>query len=160
MAATNERQFAPEVFPRVPLYAAVALVTLALGSVALVRWTGAGSAPAPAAAMQVREMHFHDRPDGGIDVLDARDGRLIEIVAPGTNGFLRSTLRGLARERKLQSIGPHAPFRLTSRADGRLTLEDPATGRHVDLEAFGPTNAGVFARLISLPTQPAPRTSP
>ncbi|MBC7781542.1 MAG: photosynthetic complex assembly protein PuhC, partial [Proteobacteria bacterium] len=37
---------------------------------------------------------------------------------------------------------------LIGRADGRLTLADPATGQRIDLESFGPTNAAVFARLI------------
>ena len=40
------------------------------------------------------------------------------------------------------------PSELIGRADGRLTLEDPTTGRRVDLESFGPTNAGVFAQLL------------
>jgi len=72
----------------------------------------------------------------------------VDVVAPGTNGFLRGTLRGLARERKRQGIGPEAPFRLTAHDDGRLTLADPATGRRVDLESFGPTNAAVFSQLL------------
>ena len=32
-------------------------------------------------------------------------------------------------------------------SDGRLSLDDPSTGEHVDLEVFGPTNAETFARL-------------
>ena len=65
------------------------------------------------------------------------------VVAPGTNGFLRGVLRGLARERKLERSAIEPPFRLTRWADGRLSLEDPATGRRIDdLEAFGPTNDG------------------
>jgi hypothetical protein len=38
---------------------------------------------------------------------------------------------------------------LIGRADGRLTLRDPSTGRIVDLESFGPTNAGEFAHLLA-----------
>jgi hypothetical protein len=30
-----------------------------------------------------------------------------------------------------------------------LTLEDPATGRIIGLEAFGPTNMEAFARLLT-----------
>ena len=30
----------------------------------------------------------------------------------------------------------------------RLSLEDETTGRRVELNAFGPTNAGAFARLL------------
>ena len=69
---------------------------------------------------------------------------------PGSNGFLRATLRGLARERKRHEGGPEIPFRLTAWSNGRLTLADPATGRTVDLAAFGPTNAEVFGRLLTL----------
>ena len=80
---------------------------------------------------------------------DARSGALLDTVAPGTNGFLRSTMRGLVRERKRQGLGPETPFELLGRADGRLTLVDPGTGRRVDLESFGPTNSAVFAALIN-----------
>ena len=58
-------------------------------------------------------------------------------------------MRGLARERKRQGIGPELPFQLVGRADGRLTLIDPGTGRRVDLESFGPTNAAAFVRLMA-----------
>ena len=135
-------------FPRLPLYGAVALVAVALTAVTLVRVTDANAPPALAASVVERSLNFKDRADGGIDVIDAQNQRVLEVVAPGTNGFLRSTLRGLARERMRRSIGPEAPFRLVARSDGRLTLEDPATGRHVDLEAFGPANSGAFARLL------------
>ena len=46
---------------------------------------------------------------------------------------------------------PSSRFGLIGRADGRLTLEDPATGRRVDLESFGPTNAAVFAQILDGP---------
>jgi putative photosynthetic complex assembly protein len=58
-------------------------------------------------------------------------------------------MRGLARERRRQGVGADIPFQLIGRSDGRLTLVDPGTGRRVDLESFGPTNAAVFARLMA-----------
>ena len=60
----------------------------------------------------------------------------------------------LARERRSAASGPEPPFELIARADGRLTLADPATGERVDLESFGPTNAGVFARLLTAAARP------
>ena len=51
--------------------------------------------------------------------------------------------------RKRQGIGAEPVFLLQTTADGRLTLEDSATGQRIDLKAFGPTNAGAFARLMS-----------
>ena len=148
-------EFTDGAFPRAPLYGAATLVGAALLAVALVRVTGVGAVHVPdAAAVEVREFRFADRQDGGIDVLDPRSGAQVTIVAPGTNGFLRSTLRGLARERKRSGIAAEPPFRLIGRADGRLTLEDPATGRRVDLESFGPTNAAVFAQLLAMQGTP------
>lgn len=138
--------------PRVPLFAAVGLAVMTLIVVSFVQLTGIGAVRVPdAAAVSVREFRFEDRPNGSIVVLDARDNRVVETVAPESNGFLRGTMRGLARERKREGVGPEVPFRLVGRADGRLTLQDPGTGRRVDLESFGPTNAAVFARLMATP---------
>ena len=89
-----------------------------------------------------------DESNGSIALRDAKSGLLIESVAPGTNGFLRGTLRGLARERHRENLDQSQPFYLAALADGRLTLTDPATRRHVDLGSFGPTNEAVFAQLL------------
>ncbi len=139
-------------FPRAPLMAIGALLAVVVLSVAAVRLTGADQVHAPdAPAQTVREFRFEDRPDGSIAILDAGSRKLVDTVAPETNGFLRGTMRGLARERKRQGIGAQIPFQLIGRADGRLTLLDPATGRSVDLGSFGPTNAAAFARLMTAP---------
>ena len=81
---------------------------------------------------------------------DAATGREVLVVAPGEDGFLRGTLRGLARDRRMRDIGPAAPFRLALWSDGRLTLDDTATGRRLDLLAFGQTQADAFARLLPI----------
>ncbi|MGN6826055.1 photosynthetic complex assembly protein PuhC [Paucibacter sp. M5-1] len=136
--------------PMLPLAAMAALVLSSLIGVGLVRLTGMSAQQQPdAATLAVRQLRFEDRDDGGIEVRDARSGALLDTVAPGTNGFLRSTMRGLVRERKRQGLGPETPFELLGRSDGRLTLVDPGTGRRVDLESFGPSNSAVFARLMS-----------
>ena len=146
---TNATLASRDAVPRGMLAALGALLAVALIGVAFVRMTGIGVAHvADAPAVSVREFRFEDRPDGGIVVLDAGSGRVVHQVAPETNGFLRGTMRGLARERHRRGIGPEIPFRMTGRADGKLTLEDPATGRRVDLGSFGPSNAAVFAGLM------------
>ncbi len=142
--------------PTAPILAAGALVGFALLAVAAVRVAGWNASQAEdAAPVAARDLRFADQPDGGIAVIDAASGRQIDVVLPGTSGFLRGTLRGLARDRKRQDIGEEPPFRLIGRADGRLTLLDPATGRRVDLESFGPTNTDAFARY--LPKREVPR---
>lgn len=94
-----------------------------------------------------RNLRFVDAADGGVAVLSARDGHEVAIFH-GEQGFLRGTLRGFVRTRHLSDIGAEQPFRLSRWSDGRLTLDDPATGQHVELLAFGPTNAAVFAPLL------------
>ncbi len=138
--------------PRPVILAAGALLLVAMMGVAAVRLTGVGAVQVPdAAAVTVREFLFEDRSDGSIAILDARTKQQVDTVAPASNGFLRGTMRGLARERKRQGVGPEVPFQLVGRADGRLTLVDPGTSRRVDLESFGPTNAAVFAKLMASP---------
>ena len=140
----------PSPLPRGILLAAVTLVGLAIVAAGGARVSGIGTTELPAAApVESRDLRFEDRADGGITVLE--DGRVIDVVAPGTNGFLRGVLRGLARERKLRSVSAEEPFRLTRWADGRLSVEDPATGRSVDLGAFGPANWAAFARILEAP---------
>ena len=141
---------APQVIPRGVLIGAGLMIglTIALSSVA--RLTGMGTTQMPVtAAVESRDLHFADQRDGSISVTDALTGRTVAVVPPGTNGFLRGTLRGLARERKRQDIGAGPAFKLVRWADGRLTLEDPTTRRVIDLAAFGPTNSGAFAELLT-----------
>lgn len=147
-------------FPRLPLYAAIAMVAASLLATAVGRYTGVGAdlemtlPEGPPA--RVREMRFVDRADGGIDILDAAEASAFAALAPGEDGFARATLRGLVRDRKRADIGPDIPFRLSQWSDGRLVLEDPATGRRIDLRAFGATNADAFARLLPRASAAAP----
>ena len=139
-------------FPRAPLMIGMAMVGLSLAGAVAGRLT-AGEATAPTEApLAARELVFEDRADGAVVARAAGDLRPVEVFE-GENGFLRGTLRGLARTRHAEQVGPAAPFRLARWADGRLTLDDPATGRHVELLAFGATNAAVFARLLTAPEQ-------
>lgn len=140
-------------FPRLPLFGVALVIGILLVTVAGLRISGWRPSHDYAAAVASRDLKFADQDDGGIAVRDAATGGLIDTLAPGTNGFIRATVRGLVTERKHQGIGPERPFVLTAREDGALTLQDPATGRTLDLEAFGPTNAGAFANF--LPGKPA-----
>ena len=133
------------------LLAIFALLLFALGSATLARVTGVGaSRVTTTAAIETRDLTFTDGERGSVLVFDAAEQRLIDTLAPGSNGFVRVVLRGLARERKLGDIGAEPPFRLTRHADGRLMLTDPSTQRQVDLAAFGDANARSFARLMTV----------
>jgi putative photosynthetic complex assembly protein len=134
--------------PRGPLLAIGAVLLVVLIGVAGVRLSGTSIRAPDANAVAQRSLRFEDRRDGSVAVLDARSGQQIEAIQ-GEAGFLRGALRAMARERRKQGLGSEPAFELIARADGRLTLSDPATGERVDLESFGPTNAGVFRRLLS-----------
>ena len=128
---------------------AVSLVGASLLLVIVARLTGyTPDQPIATAAIETRDLRFEDRADGAVLIYLGQTDQLVDTLQPGTNGFVRGVLRGLARERRADRVGPTEPFRLTRWADGRLSLDDPATGRHVDLEVFGPTNAGAFADIL------------
>lgn len=138
-------------FFRSPIAGATLLVMLAIAGTAVVRLTSIGIEKTPVAAVAVmHELRFEDGADGSILIYEAQQNKLIDRAAPGENNFLRGTLRGLARERKRIGVDSKPPFKLISRADGRLMLEDPSTGRYVDLGSFGNTNRETFVRLLAI----------
>jgi len=136
-------------FPRIPLFGALALITFALSIALLGRLTGIGAPEPMGKATAERTLRFEDRADGAVIVTDTATNQLLDVMT-GQNGFLRGTLRGFARTRRADQMGPEAPFRLTGYEDGRLTLSDPSTGRVVELEAFGSANEAVFVRLLTM----------
>jgi putative photosynthetic complex assembly protein len=139
---------------RTPLKIIGVVLLLAMLGVAGVRLAGLNIHEPDAAAVATRALRFEDRRDGSVAVIDARSGLQVDSIN-GEAGFLRGSLRALARERMKRDLGPEQAFQLIARADGRLTLSDPATGARLDLESFGPTNAAVFARLLTVGATPA-----
>jgi putative photosynthetic complex assembly protein len=141
--------FADQPSPRGALLGIAALVAFSLLAVVVAQLGGfkAGQA-APGAIAESRDLRFADGQGGTVHVFDAASGQLLAALRPGTENFIRGVLRGLARERRSASLDRQVPFRLARHANGRLTLRDLATGRLVDLRAFGSTNAQSFARLL------------
>ena len=120
-------------------FAILAAVTARVGGIGVTRI-------ADTDAIAIRELRFVDRADGGVDVVAADSNKTIDMLPPGQDGFVRIVLRGLARERIRQDQDRHIPFRLTRWADGRLSVEDPSTGRRVDLGAFGAVKRGILRK--------------
>lgn len=147
------------VMPRGVLIAIGAAVLITLASVAGVRLSGVDIRQPDAPAVLSRSLRFDDGPTGSVLVIDAATGQLA-MEFTGEQGFLRGTLRALARERKRVGAGAEQPFELVLRSDQRLTLSDPVTGQRIDLESFGPTNAGLFARMLQPATAHAAMAAP
>lgn len=100
-------------------------------------------------ALQEMLIGFRDRSIGGVEVVNAKTGQVLDVFEPGTNGFARSVLRGLVRDRRQHGIDSKDPFELRRFADGRVTLTDPVTGRIIELVSFGKDNLGVFAAYLT-----------
>ncbi len=129
------------------IIAAVAIGTIALVGGAKLNGLKDNTDPAYEVT-QVRELRFLDGPGGTVLIIDARTGDTVSTIAPGSNGFLRATMRGLVRQRQIKGIGSEPPFRLVHYVSGHVSVIDPETGASVALDAFGQTNAAVFSRLL------------
>jgi len=129
------------------------LLLLVLLAVGWARWQGVSASFEAAPARWQRTLHFVDTAEGDVLALDARTGAPVARFV-GEQGFVRGTLRALARERIRRGLGPEAPLELTGLHDGRLILRDPSTGEHIGLEAFGASNLAVFAALRPAANEP------
>lgn len=143
--------------PRGTLIIAGALVAFALTATTIVRVADVPPVASPAsmreqtgvAPVRSRDLRFTDRADGAVVIVDTGANRIASVIeAGGETGFIRGVMRGLARERRMRGIGNGPPFRLTLWRDGELTLVDTATGRDIQLDAFGATNRAAFAALL------------
>ncbi|MEM1403335.1 MAG: photosynthetic complex assembly protein PuhC [Pseudomonadota bacterium] len=124
-----------------------AIVALILTVIAT--WTGY-QAPtvADSPVVESRELVFADVSRGVIEVREAHRQELLLRIGMGEQVFLRTVVRGLARQRKAVNEDRDAPFTLSRLADGRLTLSDEITGELIQLNAFGPDNLVVFEQLL------------
>lgn len=144
-----------EPFPRGVLIAVGILLTGVILVAGTARWMKLRAVPASAAyriaPASTIDLAFSDGADGSVSVRESGSGRLLKVLAPGTNGFVRGVLRGLAQNRLRRGIGAGPPFRLSRFQDGNLSLLDTATGRVIDLQSFGVDNRAAFVQFLPSP---------
>lgn len=135
--------------PRGFLLAAGALVGVSMAMALVARMTDIGAArEAPPSIAHSVELRFEDRASGALAVLDAHSDRLLKIIEPGHDGFVRVAIRALAFDRKARGAPMSPHFALGRANDGSYWLRDPATGRALRLEAFGHANVKAFAQFL------------
>jgi putative photosynthetic complex assembly protein len=134
--------------PRGFLLAAGALIaaSMLMALVARVTDIGAVRVVAPNSIESI-DLRLEDRGHGKTAVIDARSDRVLKIVPPGQDGFIRVAISGLEFDRRARGA-PSGDFRLGRAADGSYWLHDLATGRFLQLEAFGNTNVKSFAQFL------------
>ncbi len=144
--------------PKGALVLACGLVVASLAATSAARIAGLPPAAIPAAVradegakiVESRRLRFIDRADGAVVIEDVSAKRVAGTVAPFTeSGFVRSVMRGMARDRRLRGLGAEAPFELTLWNDGQLSLVDTVSGRSLELGAFGPSNRAAFMALLA-----------
>jgi putative photosynthetic complex assembly protein len=134
--------------PKHLLHAGAAIVAVSLIFAGVARYTDFGSMRVKHAPVtESASLRFLDNQGGGVRV-ETEGGQTIAQFGVGEGGFLRGVMRGLARDRRSRDAGSDIGFELARRADGKITLTDPVSGRVIELDSFGPTNAGLFAGLL------------
>lgn len=142
---------------RIPLMMMGALIAATVALTASVslgffeRQSIPSEARAEAGTMSVstRSLQFFDEEDGTVRVEDAFSGEVVGSFGPGTGGFVRSTMRSLVHQRRINGIGRATPFELIEWDNGTLTIRDTTTGSTIELSSFGNDNREVFAIMLS-----------
>ncbi len=148
--------------PTVPRGALIGAAALLLGTMAMTGAVSLGLMPKSAvpdasrAAQNVapakeRLLRFADRADGAVVVSDAASGATVKIIGFGQGGFVRATMRRMARARTAAGIGAEPPFTLVRWDNGALQLRDPATGRTAEIQGFGADHSRAFAEMLDGP---------
>ncbi|HQT84890.1 MULTISPECIES: photosynthetic complex assembly protein PuhC [Acidiphilium] len=136
--------------PHVPRWAVIAAGCLMLGTVALATISRLTTPDysLPAATAPIMAVRFIQTEAQALLVQNAATGKPITTIAPSADAFLRTTLRTMIEARLADGFSRTAPFLLIPAAHHVLILDDPTTGEHIDLQAFGPSNSGQFKALM------------
>ncbi|NJS14828.1 MAG: hypothetical protein HC788_09725 [Sphingopyxis sp.] len=108
-------------------------------------------AAADIAPAKTRDLRFADRADGAVVVTDAVSGDTVKVVDFGQGGFLRATMRRMAKARIAAGIDAQPPFQLILWENGALSLNDPQTGRTAEIHGFGADHSKIFADMLQDP---------
>ncbi len=138
-----------EIIHRRAMVAIGVFVAFVLVVTTIAQLTGIGIRYEPQADPVVMvELSFEDGPDGLVTVLNAETHETLAEYGMDEGVFVRSVMRGVARQRRLRGIESRGPVRLAEYPDGRLWLTDPASEVEIFLGAFGPDQTAAWASLL------------
>jgi putative photosynthetic complex assembly protein len=134
------------------------LACLILGVTGVMMLSATPDAQAPlklqvnAEEVQARTFRFIVLEDGRAALLEQEGPRLIHMLQPEENSFLRLTIKSLKNVRKQHGQSLDEPYRLSLRKDGNLMLEDPSMHSELAIRAFGSTAVSSTMTLLSTPS--------
>jgi putative photosynthetic complex assembly protein len=102
--------------------------------------------------VQSRLFRFIVLEDGRAALMETDAPKLIHMLQPDENTFLRLTIKSLQHVRKQHEQSQDSPYRLSLRKDGNLMLEDPSMHSELAVRAFGHTAVENTQKLLSTPS--------
>ncbi|MEM1371559.1 MAG: photosynthetic complex assembly protein PuhC [Pseudomonadota bacterium] len=137
------------------LYAACGIVTFSLIVTTLCATFGwQANIALPGQAETVVPIHIViDETDQTIAINDARDATTLASLPLDVNYFTASLKRSLDKRRRYEGITSSAPFELVRWDTGRLSILDPATGKQIQLRAFGKKQHAIFTDIMERASQ-------
>ncbi|MCP2679504.1 photosynthetic complex assembly protein PuhC [Maricaulaceae bacterium NA33B04] len=123
-------------------------ITLAVVTFARVTSMGLHYEPASVEPVAMVELRFEDGADGLVTVYNADTGAELAAYGMDEGVFVRSVMRGVARQRRLRGSESRDPVTLAEFPDGEMWLTDPTNEIEIFLGAFGPDNRDAFAALL------------
>lgn len=138
-----------EILHRRALVGIAVLIVITIAMTAIAQLTGAGARYTPnGEAVATAVLRFEDENDGVVAVYDGQSGARLISYGIDEGVFVRSVMRGIARQRRLRGDTSQAPVQLSRQSDGELWLSDPVSGVQIYLGAFGPDNLAAFNALL------------
>ncbi|MEM6488551.1 MAG: photosynthetic complex assembly protein PuhC [Pseudomonadota bacterium] len=95
-----------------------------------------------------RLVAFESTDEGVLVVRDADTGDQISSLLESDGGFLHNLVAVLSKQRRRHAVDTALPYQLSAHTNGRVSIRDPATGRVIDINAFGANQVETFAALL------------
>ncbi|MEL6946276.1 MAG: photosynthetic complex assembly protein PuhC [Pseudomonadota bacterium] len=142
---------------RWPLLGALAMPLLALVVVSYTQLTQPAAPKKTVTIAEARDLVFHDRPGGIVEVRDAKTDAVLRSFTRGKGAFLRQSMRALITTRRRKGLNQRAPYRVQRDVKGMLTIMDPLSGTSISLNAFGAVALENYGPLLDQTVGTAPK---
>ena len=147
--AKAPRKPEPELIPK-PLLRAmigIALLSLALTSYAVLTGRPREGVPPPGNVVAEKLVVLKDIDARHVTVSDPEGNLLLDLPE---GGFVDVMAAAVRRSRAVARITDNPPVRIVRYDNGRLAMEDPATGWSAELYAFGADSKAAFERILDM----------